>query len=201
MSTARWPVVEPKAQKLADGQAIGMETLFLALAKAMELPGFGPAGLADVEGNPFPLERPEDWYLRGGANVAWAGKTPVPDASDEDIALSGVARIRPLLEQTLKPEEWRKVAFVLARGGRSQSYKEMFGVRLPPPAAKADPKMGAQAAVAAGATAQAQQPQAPYPADWSTHRFTKPMQLYNENLGTARPVSYTHLTLPTNREV
>lgn len=186
MSTARWPVVEPRAQKLADGQAIGMETFFLALAKAMELPGFGPAGLADVDGNPFPLERPEDWYLRGGANIAWTGKTPVPDASDEDIALSGVARIRPLLEQTLKPEEWRKVAFMLARGGRYQNYKEMFGVRLPPAAPKADPKAGVKAAVAAGATVQAAQPQVPYPSDWSTHRFTKPMQLYNENLGTAR---------------
>jgi tetrathionate reductase subunit A len=187
MSTARWPVVEPRAQKLPDGQAIGMETFFLALAKAMELPGFGPAGLADVEGNSFPLERPEDWYLRGGANVAWAGKTPVPDASDEDIELSGVARIRPLLEQTLKPEEWRKVAFVLARGGRSQNYKEMFGLRLPPPAdAKADPKAGAKAAVTAGATVQGAQKEAPYPPDWSTHRFTRPMQLYNENLGAAR---------------
>lgn len=196
MTTARWPVVEPKAEKLPDGQAIGMETFFLALAKAMELPGFGPAGLSDVEGNPFPLERPEDWYLRAGANIAWLGKVPVPEASDEDIDLSGVARIRPLLETTLKPEEWRKVAFMLARGGRTQSYKEMFGVRLPPPA---DPKAAAAAlaksatdkkpaAAMAGAAAavKAVPEEAPYPADWSTHRFTKPMLIYNENVGTTK---------------
>ncbi len=180
MSTARWPVVEPKAQKLPDGQAIGMETFFLALAKAMALPGFGPAGLSDSEGQPCPLERPEDWYLRGGANIAWAGKTPVPEASDEDIELSGVARIRPLLEQTLKPEEWRKVAFVLARGGRSQNYKEMFGLRLPPPA---DSK--AHAAPTSAAVRGVPE-DAPYPPDWATHRFTKPMMLYNENVGTAK---------------
>ncbi len=174
MSTARWPVVEPKAQKLPDGQAIGMETFFIALAKAMDLPGFGPAGLADSEGTPFPLERPEDWYLRGGANIAWQGKTAVPEASDEDILLSGVGRIQPLLEKTLKPEEWRKVAFMLARGGRYQNYKEMFGLRLPPPV---DPK-------SPGATVA--QESTPYPADWSTHRFTKPMMLYNENVGTTK---------------
>lgn len=202
MSTARWPVVEPRAQKLPDGQAIGMETFFIALAKAMVLPGFGPAGLADAEGNPCPLERPEDWYLRGGANIAWQGKMPVPEASDEDIELSGVARIRPLLEKTLKPEEWRKVAFMLARGGRYQNYKEMFGLRLPPPT---DPKAHAApagaalaknsksagikplaAATVAGAAVHGEQEEAPYPSDWSTHRFTKPMMLYNENVGTAK---------------
>lgn len=123
-STARWPVVEPKAAKAADGQPVGMETFFIALAKAMKLPGFGPEGLADMEGNRLPLERPEDWYLRGGANIAWLGKEPVADATDEDLALSGVERLRPLFERTLKAEEWRKVAFLYTRGGRYQPAKD-----------------------------------------------------------------------------
>ena len=173
MSAARWPVVEPKAHKNAAGQPIGMESFFIALAKAMQLPGFGAAGLTDVDGQAHPLERAEDWYLRGGANIAWQGKTPVPDASDDDIAVSGVARIQGVLEKTLKPEEWRKVAFMLARGGRYQHYKDMFGLRLPLPSA-------------AGASPAAVPEQAAYPADWSTHRFTKPMMLYNENLGTTK---------------
>ncbi len=122
--TARWPVVEPKAAKTPDGQAIGMETFFIALAKAMALPGFGPAALSDIEGQPLPLERPEQWYLRGGANIAWLGKAPVPDATDEDLALSGVDRLRPMLEANLKPEEWRKVAFLYTRGGRYQPGTE-----------------------------------------------------------------------------
>lgn len=123
-TTARWPVVEPKAAKTPDGQAIGMETFFIALAKAMDLPGFGPEGLADMAGNRLPLERPEDWYLRGGANIAFAGKAPVGDASDEDLALSGVERLRPQLEATLKEDEWRKVALLYTRGGRYQPASE-----------------------------------------------------------------------------
>jgi len=123
-TTARWPVVEPKAAKTPDGQAIGMETLFIALAKAMALPGFGAEGLADMAGNRLPLERPEHWYLRGGANIAFAGKAPVGDASDEDLALSGVERLRPALEATLKADEWRKVAFLYTRGGRYQPAHE-----------------------------------------------------------------------------
>ncbi|SIQ82003.1 tetrathionate reductase subunit A [Aromatoleum tolulyticum] len=123
-TTARWPVVEPKATHTPEGDAIGMETFFIALAKAMALPGFGPEGLADMDGQRLPLERPEHWYLRGGANVAFLGKAPVGDASDEDLEFSGVARLRPLLEATLKEDEWRKVAFLYTRGGRYQSAGE-----------------------------------------------------------------------------
>ena len=123
---ARWPVIEPKASKTPDGQPIGMETFFIALAKAMKLPGFGDNALTDIEGNSHPLNRPEDWYLRMGANIAWQGKEPVADATEEDILLSGVQRIAPALQRTLKPEEAAKVAFLLSRGGRYQPAKEAF---------------------------------------------------------------------------
>ena len=123
---ARWPVIEPKAEKTADGKAIGMETFFIALAGAMKLPGFGEGALTDSEGNALGLNGPEDWYLRGGANIAWLGKEPVADATEEDMLLSGVQRLRPLLEKTLKPEEVAKVAFLLSRGGRYQPAKEAF---------------------------------------------------------------------------
>lgn len=123
-TTARWPVVEPKAELNADGRRIGMETFYIALAKAMGLPGFGADAITDMEGNRYPLERAEDWYLRGAANVAFAGKAPVGDASDEDMSLTGVDRIRTLMESTLKAEEWRKVATVYTRGGRYQSAAE-----------------------------------------------------------------------------
>lgn len=152
-TTARWPVVEPKAAKTThapDAPAIGMETLFIALAQAMQLPGFGPAGLADIEGNRLPLERPEDWYLRGGANVAFGGKVPVGDATDEDLALSGVEHLRPLLEATLKPDEWRKVAFLYTRGGRYQPAKEA---------------------------------QDEANAEWQTNRFKNALWLWNDNVG------------------
>jgi tetrathionate reductase subunit A len=123
---ARWPVIEPKAAKTPEGRAIGMETFFIALAKAMQLPGFGAGAISDPEGNSFDLNAPEDWYLRGGANIAWLGKEPVADATEDDIRLSGVERIRPLLEKTLKPEEVAKVAFLLTRGGRYQPGKDAY---------------------------------------------------------------------------
>lgn len=124
--SARWSVVEPKADKTPDGQAIGMETFFIALAKAMQLPGFGADAISDADGARHALNRPEDWYLRGGANIAWLGKEPVADATEDDVRLSGVGRIWHLLENTLKPEEVAKVAFLYTRGGRYQPGKDAY---------------------------------------------------------------------------
>lgn len=120
-------MVEARTALLADGQHVQMETFLIAMAKRLGLPGFGPDAIEDMDGRTYPLERPEDWYLRGGANIAWLGKQPVPDASDEDIGWSGVERVLPALKATLKNEEWRKVAFILARGGRYQNQDEGFG--------------------------------------------------------------------------
>jgi len=128
---ARWPVIEPKAAKTVDGEAIGMETFFIGLAREMKLPGFGEGALSDAEGNPCALATPADWYLRAGANVAWQGKEPVGDASDEDLVYSGVERLRPLLERTLKPEEVAKVGFLYSRGGRYQPAKDAFDEEQP----------------------------------------------------------------------
>lgn len=117
-TTARWPVVEPRMERNAAGERVGMETFLIATAKRMGLPGFGAAAIPDAEGALHPLERAEDWYLRGAANVATIGQKPVADASDDDIALSGVSRIRADLETTLKPGEWRRAATIYAKGGR-----------------------------------------------------------------------------------
>lgn len=126
VSTARWPVVEPAMAKTASGEPIGMEAFFIACAKSMGLPGFGESAIKDSAGASFPLNRAEDYYLRAGANVAFGGQKPVNDASDDDIALSGLDRLNTLLQATLKPEEWRKVAHVLARGGRFQPVNQAY---------------------------------------------------------------------------
>lgn len=125
-STARWPVLAPATGRTADGEPIGIESFFIALAKAMSLPGFGADAIADMDGRRYPLDRAEDWYLRGGANIAFAGKAPVPPASDEDLLLSGVERLRKDLTATLKPDEWRQVAALYTRGGRFQPLAETF---------------------------------------------------------------------------
>lgn len=149
VSTARWPVVEPAQAKNVEGRPIDMETFFIAVAKRMGLPGFGANAISDKSGNQYPLDTAEDFYLRAAANVAFDGAA-VPDASEEDMSLSGVTRIAPLLQKTLKPEEWRKVAYVYARGGRFEN-----GDRS-------------------------------YEGEQLRHRYQKPMQIYDEQLATAR---------------
>lgn len=148
---ARWPVVEPKMAKTAEGQPGGMEAFLIAAAKAMGLPGFGPAAIKDAEGNAYSLDRAEDYYLRAAANVAFTGKGPVPDASDDDIQLTGVTRIMGAIETTLKPDEVRKTAFLFTRGGRYQPASEAWDEK-----------------------------------DWAAWRFTKPLNIYNEGVGTAK---------------
>ncbi|MCK9530803.1 MAG: molybdopterin-dependent oxidoreductase [Gammaproteobacteria bacterium] len=129
-STARWPVVEPGQAKAADGEPIAMEGFFIAVAKRLGLPGFGDRAITDAEGNAHPLHRAADYYLRAGANVAFDGR-PVPDAYDVDIAASGVTRLVPQLQAVLKPEEWRKVAYLYARGGRFAGAADAYdGERL-----------------------------------------------------------------------
>lgn len=123
-STARWPVVEPRQAKTATGQPITQELFFIEVAKRLALPGFGDGAIPDGEGNLHALHTPEDFYLRAGANVAFGGQQPAPDATDEDIRLSGVGRILPLIQATVKAEEVSKVAFVYSRGGRFEPYAE-----------------------------------------------------------------------------
>lgn len=117
VSTARWPVVDCRTARTPDGRHIDMETFFIDVAKRMGLPGFGDRAIPDADGTLHPLNRAEDFWLRAGANVAFDG-TPVPEAPDSDLALSGLDRFRGALTDTLKPEEWRRVATVYARGGR-----------------------------------------------------------------------------------
>lgn len=125
-TTARWPVVEPAMEKTRDGEPIGMEAFLIACAKEMKLPGFGADAIKDASGATFPLDTPADYYLRAGANVAFGGQRPVGDASDEDIRLVGLDRLNGPLQKTLKPDEWRKVANVLARGGRFQPVNQAY---------------------------------------------------------------------------
>ncbi len=126
VSTARWPVVEPAMEKTADGEPIGMEAFLIACAKAMKLPGFGAGAIQDISGASFALDRATDYYLRAGANIAFGGQKPVADATDEDIRFVGLDRLLHPMQSTLKEDEWRKVANVLARGGRFQPVNQAY---------------------------------------------------------------------------
>ncbi|MBM3136169.1 MAG: molybdopterin oxidoreductase, partial [Chloroflexi bacterium] len=108
------------------------------LAEKLGLSGFGPNGFG--EGQPF--VRGEDLYLKEVANLAFGDKKPdpakgekgesVPDANDEEVRLFLEAR-RHLPKTVFDPagwqaavgqEWWRRVIYVLNRGGRFQDWSQ-----------------------------------------------------------------------------
>lgn len=117
-TTARWPIVTSATSKTADGQPVSMESFCIAVAKHLNLPGFGDNAITDSQGHSYPLNRAEDYYLRVAANIAFMGKSPVAQATADDVTLTGVNQILPIIQQTLKPDEVSRVAFIYSRGGR-----------------------------------------------------------------------------------
>ncbi|MFB4202731.1 tetrathionate reductase subunit A [Arhodomonas sp. KWT2] len=116
-STARWPVVEPRTARTADGEPVALESFLVAAATRLGLPGFGDDAIPDADGGLHGFHRAADFYLRAVANVAHVGE-PVPEADDDDLAVTGVTRLEPDLTGILTAGEWRRAAYVLARGGR-----------------------------------------------------------------------------------
>ena len=125
-STVRTPVVEPKVARTATGEPVNLESFLFACARTLKMPGFGKGALKDKEGNAYDLDSATDFYLRGIANIAWSGGKPVGDASDDDLEVTGVKRYAAQLQGALKPEEWRKVAMVMTRGGRFDKLEDAW---------------------------------------------------------------------------
>lgn len=115
--TTSWPATAPPP--------VGMERLLIACGRALDLPGFGPG-------------TPDDaafWHIHAIAALA-AAQPAMPPISDDDLVLSGLDRIRPLLEAALDEPAWRRAAFLLARGGRfdladAAAPADGFDARLP----------------------------------------------------------------------
>jgi tetrathionate reductase subunit A len=127
----RQPVIAPIPETVkVFGQEMpcSYEALQLALAEKLGIPGYGKDGFGP--GQDF--MRPEDFYIRMVANVATDG-SPVPDADDAEVKLFLESR-KHLPKTVFDPEHWekiagsnwRKVVYVLNRGGRFQEYKDMY---------------------------------------------------------------------------
>ncbi|MCL6522082.1 MAG: molybdopterin-dependent oxidoreductase [Firmicutes bacterium] len=101
-----------------------VQDVLIELFKRMGLPGVGPGAFPGGE----PLDRAEDFYLKVVANIAFDGE-PVPDADEEEEAAFERARLLALgptwdpvaWRRAVNPEEWRKVVYVLNRGGRFEA--------------------------------------------------------------------------------
>jgi anaerobic selenocysteine-containing dehydrogenase len=137
VSPVRQPVVSPvneTATVFGEQVPLSLEALLLGIAEEMGLPGFGANGFE--AGKDF--KRPEDLYLRMVANVAFGDKSDgtqaVPDASAEEVQLFLNARRHlpssvfdpPRWEQIVGSEWWRKLVYVLNRGGRFEGYDEAW---------------------------------------------------------------------------
>ncbi|WP_285720091.1 molybdopterin-dependent oxidoreductase, partial [Pelosinus sp. IPA-1] len=126
------PIRQPAAAPLTEtvtvfgeDMPLGLESFLLGLAEKMNMPGFGPNGF----GANLPLSHFDQLYLKQVANVATDGKA-VPDATEEEIKIFMEAR-RHLPKSVFNPERWkaacgesswRKVVYVLNRGGRFEEY-------------------------------------------------------------------------------
>ncbi|WP_080801917.1 molybdopterin dinucleotide binding domain-containing protein [Arabiibacter massiliensis] len=109
-----------------------VEDVYLDLMARLGLPGVGEGAVPvgkDGAGGAAALANEYDYWLKMAANIAYAGKEPVPDADAEELALFERARTRALGEAfdlaawkaAVTEEEWPKVVYVLNRGGRFAS--------------------------------------------------------------------------------
>lgn len=124
INTLRFPVVKPKQASFRNGEPIEMISFVIELGKKLGLAGFGENAIKGSDGKLHSFDRAEDFYLRAFENIAMDGK-PVPDASDEEIKLAHIESFIPSL-QRICGENWRKTAYVMARGGRYEDYENSY---------------------------------------------------------------------------
>ncbi len=133
----RQPIAAPVPEIVTvDGEAmpVSMETVMIAIGKALSLPGIGKGGF-NKHGD---FNRPEDYYLRGIANIAFGdkadGSDAVPDADDTEVEI--FRKARAFLPKAVFDEAkwqaavgdamWRKVIYVMNRGGRFESFSKAY---------------------------------------------------------------------------
>lgn len=135
----RQPVVEPLMARTQDGRPMCFETFLIDVAEKLGMPGFGNNSFA--EGGR--LHEREDFYLRMVANVAYdatnylkldaTGKPvktgAVPDATNDEM--QSVARWQKKYAQVLTSAQWKKLAYVMARGGRFEDYSLAYQGKKP----------------------------------------------------------------------
>ncbi len=137
VGTIRQPASAPLTETVTvygEKMPISMESMVLAIAEKMKLPGFGE----NAFGPGLHLKREEDMYLRMVANIAFGdkpdGSEKVPAAGAEEIAIFEKARrhLPPTVFEAQRwkavvgPDLWPQVVYVLNRGGRFQGYQQAY---------------------------------------------------------------------------
>jgi anaerobic selenocysteine-containing dehydrogenase len=127
----RQPVIAPIPEPVkvfGEEMPCSYEALMLAIAEKLGIKGYGKDGFGP--GQDF--TKPDDYYIRMVANVATDGG-PVPDADDTEMKLFLESRkhlpktvFDPQRWEKIAGPNWRKVVYVLNRGGRFQEYKDIY---------------------------------------------------------------------------
>jgi tetrathionate reductase subunit A len=132
----RNPAIEPLVPDVTvfgREMPMSMEALLLAVAERLGLPGYGEGAYGDYGD----FTHQDDMYLRMVANLAFGekedGSDAVPDADDEELRIFLEARRHLPTSvfdaerwEALAGEYWRKVVYVLNRGGRFQSFAKGY---------------------------------------------------------------------------
>ncbi|CZE48296.1 molybdopterin-dependent oxidoreductase [Campylobacter geochelonis] len=121
----RFPILPSPNAKFENGEPICMDSFVIEVGKALNLGGFGKNGIKDKDDNGYFFDKPSDFYLRAFENIALADGG-VKDISDDEFKLSGLEEMykRRLVE--ISPKNWRKIAYVMVRGGRFDEYKNSY---------------------------------------------------------------------------
>jgi tetrathionate reductase subunit A len=134
-SKIRQPVVAPVPEPVTvDGEpmASSMDALMLAIGKRLGAPGYGKNGFAPG----LDFNRPEDFYLKQVANVAWGDKPgdALPDANATELAVFRASRqhLTPVVfdegkwARAVGQEQWGRVVYLLNRGGRFEAATNAY---------------------------------------------------------------------------
>ena len=135
MSKFRQPTIEPltdTAVIFGEKQHLSFESMLLAIAEKLALPGYGDDGF----GKGMSFKRIEDWYLKLASNLA-AGDhkgDDLPDVDEKEMALFKKAR-RHMTPDTYDLARWekactdasgkswfKKVVYLLNRGARGEDF-------------------------------------------------------------------------------
>ncbi|MFC6720094.1 molybdopterin-dependent oxidoreductase [Halobacteriaceae archaeon SHR40] len=113
------------------------EDVLIELWSELDFPGVGEDAIPDANGDLWPLEQAEDFYLKLAANIAY-DRDPVEDASEDELRVFRESHENGLGEQfdlarwqaAVTDQEWAKVVTILNRGGRFEEptagYDEAF---------------------------------------------------------------------------
>lgn len=121
----RFPIIKSPNVKFKNGEIVCMDSFVIELGKALNLGGFGKNAIKGQNGEFYEFNKPSDFYLRAFENIAMSGKA-VDDISDEEFELSGLRQMYETRLKEISPKNWRKIAYIMARGGRFADKKESY---------------------------------------------------------------------------